>query len=411
MKKIYLRTFIAVLLIMCSSAASAEMIFIDGMQYETIKKAKTATLLYANGEGDITIPANFTYEGTTYNVVGITNNAFRNNESITSITIPSSITNIGEYAFYSCTSLKSVTVTNSGSGTTEANSEKSIGNYAFSSCLNLTSITIPDGVTNIGEHAFSMCTSLTSITIPNSVTSIGGYAFYNCRYNLKSITLPDGVTNIGEYAFSGCLGLASITIPSSITNIKDHLFYECGLKSIVIPNNVTSIEYKAFRGCKNLASVVISNGAINIEEDAFADCEALSDIYCLSATTPTTSSKAFYKSYPEYMTLHVPAEAIEEYRKTAPWSDFGSIVALTDKDISLGVNDIESAQLRISADNGFFTINGATEGCVVTVYTASGVAAGKATVTNGTATIETAIQKGETAIVTAGGKSIKVIAQ
>ena len=176
-------------------------------------------------------------------------------------------------------------------------------------------------------------------------------------------------------------------------------------------NSVTVIDLNTFERCTSLKSVTIGNSVAIVGHLAFNECTSLTDIYCYATTAPQAYGSVFGDLNYTNATLHVPAEAIEEYRNSTPWSEFGSIVALTDEDISLGVNDIESAQLRISADNGFFTISGATEGCVVTVYTASGVAAGKATVTNGTATIETTIQKGETAIVTAGGKSIKVVAQ
>ena len=88
----------------------------------------------------------------------------------------------------------------------------SIGDYAFYDCDDLTSVTIPNSVTSIGEYAFSSCSGLTSVTIPNSVTSIGESAFQYCS-GLTSVTIPNSVTSIGKEAFSGCTGLTSVTIP------------------------------------------------------------------------------------------------------------------------------------------------------------------------------------------------------
>ena len=101
-----------------------------------------------------------------------------------------------------------------------------IGGSAFSWCSNLTSITIPQSVTSIGRSAFSSCASLTSITIPPSVTAIGSSAFLGCR-SLTSITIPPSVTTIGEGAFEGCSSLTSVTIPPSVTAIGKNAFYNC----------------------------------------------------------------------------------------------------------------------------------------------------------------------------------------
>ena len=145
------------------------------------------------------------------------------NGSATASVIPYGVTSIGEDAFYLCTSLESVTIS--------------------------------DSVTSIGEAAFEECTSLKSITIPNSVTGIGVNAFFNCTA-LTDITIPDSVTSIGEGAFLDCASLESITIPDSVTSIVDCVFCNCtSLASVIIPNSVTSIGEAAFYNAPNLKDV------------------------------------------------------------------------------------------------------------------------------------------------------------
>ena len=113
-------------------------------------------------------------------------------------------------------------------------------------------VIVKDGVTSIGDFAFYKCSSLTSITIPSSVTTIGYGAFYYCS-SLTSVTIPSRVTSIGNYAFSGCTSLTSIDIPSSVTSIGYKTFYHCSsLTSIEIPSAVTSIGDYAFFDCPNL---------------------------------------------------------------------------------------------------------------------------------------------------------------
>ena len=113
-------------------------------------------------------------------------------------------------------------------------------------------VVVPDGVTEIGDYAFYGCSSLSSIEIPGSVMEIGDYAFSGCS-SLSSIKLPDSVRSIGDYAFSGCSSLSSIEIPGSVTSIGDCAFSGCSsLSSIEIPGSVTSIGYSAFSGCDKL---------------------------------------------------------------------------------------------------------------------------------------------------------------
>ena len=135
----------------------------------------------------------------------------------TNYSIPNSVTNIGDNAFYGCQSLTNIKI---------PNSVTNIGDRAFASCSSLTSINIPDSVTNIGDSAFAWCKSLTNINIPNSVTNIEFCTFCRCE-SLNNINIPNSVTNIGDWAFLGCKSLTSINIPNSVTNIGDWAFCGC----------------------------------------------------------------------------------------------------------------------------------------------------------------------------------------
>ena len=309
--------------------ASAYDCQVDGIYYNLIPKGNVAEVTYQKVEngypysdysGSVVIPEKFTYEGVEYSVTTIGERAFLDCTGLTSVTIPNSVTSIGEGAFGSCTGLTSVTI---------PNSVTSIGHGAFGSCTGLTSVTIPNSVTTIGDYAFDYCTGLTSVTIPSSITSIEDRAFSYC-YSLTSITIPNSVTSIGGGAFYYCTGLTSVTIPSSVTSIEGRAFQDCtGLTSVTIPNSVTSIGGYAFEDCRGLTSMTIGSGIRYIHEQAFAACNNLEEVYCLAENVPGTSTNVFEKSYPEYMTLYVPASSLNAYKTTEPWSLFGTIKAIS----------------------------------------------------------------------------------
>lgn len=332
--------------------ALADAVEIDGIYYILIEKAKVAEVtsypnIYDDYTGDIVIPEKVTYNDVEYRVEVIGNNAFQNCSRLTSITIPNSVTSIGNHTFEGCSGLTSITI---------PNSVTSIGTWAFQDCTHLTSITIPNSVTSIGSSAFYRCSGLTSITIPNSMTSIGNQVFAGCK-SLTSITIPNSVTTICGGAFSSCSGLTSITIPNSVTSIEWEAFLGCSsLSSITIPNSVTSIEQHAFRGCSSLTSITIPNSVTSIGNSAFLGCSKLENVYCHAEKVPSSSQNAFADSYIQYATLHVPASAINDYKATAPWSEFGTIKAID------GGEAKKCAKPTISYDNFKLTYNCETEG-------------------------------------------------
>ena len=249
--------------------------------------------------------------------------AFYQNQTLTSVLVPTSVSEIGKSAFEGCTNLTSITLpfvgntlddkTNNHFGyifgaSTYAWHKETVPaslktviitggniNYgAFYECSNLTGVTLPSTLTSIGYESFLHCSSLTSITIPSTVTSIANYAFRYCSNlatvifdgtsqlktvgwgvfadctALESITLPSTVTDLGWGTFFNCSRLVSVNIPSQVTYIGEYAFYNCTeLNNIVIPAAVTSIGQCAFYGCESLRNITIPSLVTSIGLNAF----------------------------------------------------------------------------------------------------------------------------------------------
>ena len=204
--------------------------------------------------------------------------------TITSVTIPGGITEIGKGAFASCEELESIVI---------PSSVKVIGEEAFSDCYKLSSITLPEELTTIGNCAFIYCESLASINIPSTVTSIGKEAFYGCN-NLSSITLPEGITKIPEYLFAGCRSLTSFSVPSTVTSINSNAFSETAIETFTIPSTVTELGSGVFSNCKSLKSVSIPNGITKIPYGIFYGCDSLNNVVIPSSVTEIEGS-SFYE--------------------------------------------------------------------------------------------------------------------
>ena len=232
---------------------------------------------------------------------------------ITSITIPSGTTKIGEKAFSNCSKLTSVTIPN---GVT------TIGDQAFTSCTSLTNINIPNSVTSIGSFVFQLCTSLTNINIPNSVTSIGSNAFANCSI-LATVTIGSGITQIPQKCFNLCSQLSNITIPSSVTIIGQEAFRQSGLNGqLNIPSSVTTVGPNSFTSCTGLTSIIIGNGITRLDSYAFSGCSNLSSVTILATTPPTIAANTFNNT--NNCPIYVPAESLEAYKAASGWSTYAS---------------------------------------------------------------------------------------
>ena len=182
---------------------------------------------------NLEIPAIFKdNEGNKYKITGIGQSAFYSCTSLKNVTIPNSVTTIGEKAFTYCPSLEKVTI---------PNSVTIIGKYAFNTCTSLENVTIGNNVTTIGEGAFAFCTLLKNVTIPNSVTTIEPGAFNDCTSLEKVTIIGNNLTTIGEAAFYECHSLKDVTIPDSVTTIGNNAFYK--VKCISYTQNLNALPY------------------------------------------------------------------------------------------------------------------------------------------------------------------------
>ena len=226
-----------------------------------------ATLTEAN------IPSSVEFEGNQYPVIKINDRVFSGNTNLMSVTLPESLTTLGDRAFYTCKSLKT--------------------------------IKIPSGVTAIPGHCFDGCSSLESVTIPEGVMTIGDVAFYACSIN--ALTLPESLEKIGIGAFCNNCVLKSVNIPAKVKTIGAWAFSVCGLTDLVIPEGVQTIGNEAFLYNNNLQSIT-----------------------CNAATPPTLGDNAFDNDITP--SIKVPLQSIVAYRQAEGWKNFtnyygGEVVA------------------------------------------------------------------------------------
>ncbi len=285
--------------------------------------------------------------------------AFIGCTNLTSISIPASVNSIGDRAFENCTGLTSVTLAYS--------SDATLGKNMFKGCSALNTINISDHVTNLGERAFSGCTGLQTVTLPGNIKEAGNCIFLNCA-NIISAKIEEGWNLIPKGMFSGCENLKNVEMSPSINKILHGAFASCSklqdidlqnieyidswsfsecktLSNLNFSNKLTHIESWAFYGCNSLVEVTIPQSVYFINNCAFGNCENLETVYNYRPNPQRGEENlyvnAFYESYPEYMTLHVPVGCKERYASIQEWN-FGTII--DDLENPTSITDIESGE-------------------------------------------------------------------
>ena len=296
------------------------------------------TTNYNTYSGDVVIPQRVIHNGVAYTVTTIDAEAFRSSTGLTSVTIPSTVTEVGMMAFYECDHLRRVDISSmeawckisfnfpefygddtsplfsnplyyarhlflNGVEVTDLvipNTIATLNNYVFCNCEGLTSVTMPESVRIINANAFMDCKRLTHVDIGPSVTVIGSQAFYGCT-DLTSITIPRSVNIIEPGAFNHCPGLSEIMVESgnSYYDSRDNCnaiiktaanTLIAGCQNTVIPNTVTGLSGDAFKGCNTLRCIDIPHSVISISGNPFEGCGLLESI-TVAADNPVYDSR------------------------------------------------------------------------------------------------------------------------
>ena len=242
--------------------------------------ATTQTITgYSGANGYVQIPSEI--DGIA--VKNIAESAFAGNSELNWVVIPSSIENIGAYAFFGCKNLGGFNVDANNPYYASFNdvlfNKDRTTLIQFPQAYYSQSYVIPNGTTLLTEYAFSGNSKLTTLTMPSTLTSLPNYAFAFCS-NLTSVTFPSTMTQIGNFAFTSCISLGSggnnIVLPASLNTIGDNAFLGCfSITTLTVNSTSLSIGKKAFYNCSNLANININGGVSLIDSNAFQKCTSL----------------------------------------------------------------------------------------------------------------------------------------
>ena len=245
---------------------------------------------------------------------------------------------IYEYAFYSCYSMRYITISNStgisgGRSTfqycyslkslTLNNTFTTTYGYFLSNAKGLKSISIPYELVAMGENFLSYASSLDSITIPTNIQTLGVSTFASS--GIKKLCLSNIITSIPNNFADTSSALSSIIIPSGVTTIGNYAFQSiAALRSVTIPTTVESIGTSAFSGCNSLMSLTIPENVISIGANAFANTYSMSEIHFIPTTPPSLANTNAFSGIQSDCKIYVPSESLEDYQTATNWSTYAS---------------------------------------------------------------------------------------
>ncbi|MBO7496537.1 MAG: leucine-rich repeat domain-containing protein, partial [Salinivirgaceae bacterium] len=349
----------------------------DGISYDVLSRSTAKLTNGARFSGDLVLPEKVT-AGNTFTITGIGDYAFAGNSSLTSVTLPEWVTNIGRGAFTGCNNIETLTyntdavgalfrgllslkTVNIGDAVTRlesgafagcenleqvsvGNGIESIGDNVFAGCesldyniysngyylgnsqnpnmilmsarnMNITSCTVSGDCRFICDGAFRDCKKLAEVVLPESLTRVNNGLFAGCS-SLRSVVIPESVTAIGDESFKGCSSLTEIKIPVSVTTIGSSAFEGCsGLSALTIPDGVISVSNNAFDGCTGLEAVVIGKSVAEFSSGIFANCNGLKSIICHAETPIKLKGDPFLFND----TIYVPAASVDAYKAATVW--------------------------------------------------------------------------------------------
>lgn len=273
------------------------------------------------------------------------------NTKITSVQFPSTLEEIGLFAFAFCSSLmteislpESVKIIGEQAFRTSAikgnlvlpHNLESIGEAAFACCSNLTgSLVIPDKVEIIPSYAFDDCGFTGTLTLPNGLMKIGSDAFRSTDFK-GELNIPSSVTTIGSEAFYHTLFNGTLVLPDELISLGSRVFFGCWRLSGVaeIPENIIAIPSELFYGCTGLEGIKLHKDVEVIETQAFYDCTGLYSIVCEAMNPPTIGPGSFYGVAKDNFTLEVPEASVNLYKNANHWNEFKRIEAHREFSIS-----------------------------------------------------------------------------
>ncbi len=317
----------------------------------------------------VDVPSTIEHNGREYRVVAVGDRAFYNCSDLNEVTLSEGIEHIGERAFSKIRNLTKMTL---------PKSVKSIGPYAFAENGALKSVVMNCEMVAIGEYVFQNCSALSTLNFKGNVQSIGDNAFDHCG-SLTTLSVPSGVTSIGSYAFLGCYALKEFKVSKDNAHFceRDGVIYSKDMSVVVaypngmageyvLPHGVCTIADCAFAGCKQLTSLTIPSTVTEIGLSAFDRCQSLKSITNLARTPQSVTESAFAT----FGKLHVVAGCKAAYKAASGWSKF-TIVEDAHDDAS-AIASARTSHVAIHRQGDCLVVEGVSEGMVIAVYSMNG---------------------------------------